>query len=123
MPVVKNEHTVNGQPITILIDVHEPQTDESVEQDVSSGVLGIPQPAEHILQTARDIFGEGLQLAQHCATRVVSSFNDMPDAVRPDEYEVQLAIRLDTELGAVLAKMGTEAQLQVSLRWTRSENL
>jgi len=37
---------------------------------------------------------------------------------RPDELEVQLAVRLDYELGAVLVAKGSAgAQLQVTMRW------
>ena len=34
---------------------------------------------------------------------------------------VQLAIKLDTEVGALLAKIGTEAQMQVTLEWKNKD--
>ncbi len=40
---------------------------------------------------------------------------------RPSEFEVQLAIKLDSQVGAILAKASAEAQLQVTMKWVKSE--
>jgi hypothetical protein len=45
----------------------------------------------------------------------------MDDEVKPNEFEVQLAIKLNSEVGAALTKLGGEAQMQVTMKWTLKE--
>ena len=45
----------------------------------------------------------------------------MHDDVKPNEFEVQLAIKLNSEVGAALTKFGAEAQMQVTMKWTLKE--
>ncbi|WP_157252916.1 CU044_2847 family protein [Nonomuraea typhae] len=75
------------------------------------------EPARRVVTMARDVFGEGVELARSCAARVAEGLSDLGAAVRPDEFELQVAIKLDSEVGAVVAKAGAGAQLQVTMRW------
>ncbi|CAM5584634.1 Trypsin-co-occurring domain-containing protein OS=Streptomyces fumanus OX=67302 GN=GCM10018772_50670 PE=4 SV=1 [Streptomyces fumanus] len=45
-----------------------------------------------------------------------TALRGLEEALRPDEIELQLAIRLDAGV-ATLVRSGAEAQLQVALRW------
>lgn len=74
-------------------------------------------PAARVIEVARDVYGDGLDLARRCAEQAASRFSGMAEAVRPDEIEVQLAIKLDASLGAVVVQTAAEAQLQVTFRW------
>ena len=76
--------------------------------------------AERVIESAEDLFGDGLKLAKNCATKVADSIDSMDDRIRPEQVEVQLAIKLDSEIGAVLAKASAGAQMQVTLRWSPS---
>jgi hypothetical protein len=85
---------------------------------VYDGVDTRANPAERVLDAARDVYGDGLALARRLAEQAADSFAGMPRALRPAEIEMQLAIKLDASLGAVLVQTGAEAQLQVTFRWT-----
>ncbi len=63
------------------------------------------------------MYGDGLDLARRCAEQAATRFQGIADGARPDEIEVQLAIKLDASLGAVLVQSSAEAQLQVTFRW------
>ena len=52
------------------------------------------------------------------AGQAARGLSDLGEGLKPDEVELQLSIRLDAELGAILVKSGAEAQLQVTFRWT-----
>lgn len=78
-------------------------------------------PAEKAVAVARDLLGDGVQLARACAQRFTDGLKDLGKGVSPDEVELQLGITLDAELGAVLAKTKTSAQLQITLRWQLME--
>ncbi|PRX48947.1 hypothetical protein B0I32_13940 [Nonomuraea fuscirosea] len=44
---------------------------------------------------------------------------DLPEEVKPDEFEMQLAVKLDGKVGAKIVELNSGAQLQVTLRWKR----
>lgn len=112
MPVYTNPH--DGQEIVIAIEVDKlPATPSPYYTDLRDG--------NQRLKAARDLFGDGLELAKNCATRVVSSIKEMGDTAKPDEFQLQFAIKLDTEVGAIIAKTSTEAQLQVTMTWKTDE--
>ncbi|HYT94315.1 MAG TPA: CU044_2847 family protein [Gemmataceae bacterium] len=43
---------------------------------------------------------------------------DLPSVDRPTEVQVEFGVRLNAQVGAVLAKTETEGHLQVTMRWT-----
>jgi hypothetical protein len=80
-------------------------------------VYGETRNAAATLKAAGDLFGDGLELARRTAGRVVESIKKMEDEIRPNEFEVQLAIKLDGEVGAFVVKTSAEAQLHVRMKW------
>jgi hypothetical protein len=118
VPIIKSTSEVEGEQIDIYIEVDkvpEGFDSENPYQDVRES------PARKSLKAMGNVFGEGLALTRKCAVQVVRSVNQMTDAVKPDEFEVQLAIKLNSEVGAVLTKFGGEAQMQVTMKWTLKE--
>ncbi|MEU5367349.1 CU044_2847 family protein [Streptomyces sp. NPDC005925] len=71
---------------------------------------------QRVVRVARDVYTEGLDLARRCAAQAVRRFGELPQGLRPDEIEMQLAIKVDAGVAA-LVKSGAEAQLQLTLRW------
>jgi hypothetical protein len=71
---------------------------------------------QRVVRVAHDVYTEGLDLARRCAAQAVRRFGELEEALRPDEVELQLAIKLDAGV-ATLVRSGAEAQLQVTLRW------
>ncbi|MCX5330652.1 CU044_2847 family protein [Streptomyces sp. NBC_00140] len=74
--------------------------------------------ADRVLELTRNVYQDGLELARRCAVQAARQLGDLGQGLKPDEVELQLSIKLDAELGAVLVKSGAEAQLQVTFRWT-----
>lgn len=114
MPVYEDTQLIDGQEITIAIEVDKMPAASSPYQDLRDG--------SKRLEMARDLFGEGMELAQSCAIRVVDSVKAMSETAKPDEFQLQFSISLDTEVGAIIAKTSTEAQLQVSMTWKTKES-
>lgn len=86
--------------------------------EVFNGIDTRGNAAERVLAVTRNVYDDGLELARRCAIQAARRFADLGQELKPDEIELQLSIKLDTELGAVLVKSGAEAQLQVTFRWT-----
>lgn len=72
-----------------------------------------------VVQVAHDAYTEGLDLARRCAAQAVRRFGEMAEDLRPDEIEMQLAIKVDAGVVA-LVRSGAEAQLQITFRWQTS---
>lgn len=111
MPIIESKDVVNGEEVVIYIEVDSiPSTRSPYEN-----VRGVK--ATGVVAAARDVFGEAMQLTRSCAKRVVESVKQMEKETRPDELEVKLAIKLDSEVGAVIAKVNTGAQIEVTMKW------
>lgn len=115
MPIVRTTETVGEEQVPVLIEVDEvpPKQVDDVYGPARGG------RSEKVLDAAGGLFNDGLQLARSCATEAVQAINQAGDAVRPHEFQVALAIKLDAEVGAVLAKSRAGAQLQVTMTWRR----
>lgn len=110
MAIVKSVSTVEGQDVTIYIEVDELPGEESPYDDTRGGRSDIPE-------AARDLFEDGLALARNCAKQAVEGINKLDHAFRPEEFEVKLAIKMDSEMGAFLAKLSAGAQMEVTMKW------
>jgi len=112
--VVKSTELLEGDSVAILVEVDHPPIQPGVYGDVRGG-------AEKVIEGAHDVFGKGLDLARTCASQVVESVRKVQEDHRPDEFQVQLAIKLDAEVGAILSKMSAGAQMQVTMTWRPSK--
>jgi hypothetical protein len=112
MPIVKTEHPINGQNIDILIEVDDvPPTNDPYADD------NLRSPATNVLDASRDLFGEGVALARNCAAVVVENIRQLDATILPSAFEVQFAVKLSSEMGAIITKLGAEAQLQITMKW------
>ena len=109
--IIKSTSVVDDKTVDIYIEVDTiPPPDEDPE--LRSG-------ADGAIKAVGDLFGKGLALSRNCATEVIHSIEKMDDKVKPNEFEVKLAIKLDSQAGVpYLVKLGTEAQMEVTMKWT-----
>src|SRR5258708_19779412 len=107
MPVIPSTVTNNdGTITTIYIEVDKPEVISTANAfaDTRDGQ-----------QVVSDVFNKGMDLLHTCAEQIVTTVKKVEQRARPAEFEVLLAIKLDAQVGAILAKTSTEAQLQVRL--------
>lgn len=74
-------------------------------------------PLGQVREISADLLREGMDLVGSCAKSAHDVLAQIPKPRRPDEFELQIAVKLDASIGAVLAKSTAGAQLQVVLRW------
>ncbi|GAA2107290.1 CU044_2847 family protein [Actinomadura alba] len=116
MVVVEVEGRAGGAPIQIEV-TEVPSADMA---DVYGGEE-TRAVREKVMRLARPLFSEALDLVDSCATEVRQRLDAMTDAIRPDEFELQFAVKLDAKLGAAIVESTSGAQLQVVLRWTAKD--
>ncbi|NET61723.1 MAG: hypothetical protein F6K47_38070 [Symploca sp. SIO2E6] len=119
MPIIKSTSEVDGEQVDIYIEVD--QVPEVSDSQKSYRSTTRHKALEKSIKAMGDRFGDGLDLSRKCAAQVVHSVNQMHDTVKPNEFEVQLAIKLSSEVGAVVTKLGGEAQMQVTMKWILKE--
>lgn len=116
MPIIESQAVIDGETISIFIEVDKvPTPKNEYYNDEERG------PTEKVIQAVRDVFGDGLHLVHNCAVQAVKAIKGMGTAIQPDEFEIQVAVKLDADVGAVLAKFGAEAQMQVTMKWIHEE--
>lgn len=116
MHIVETKQIVDGEEVTIYIEVDNLPTTEDPYGDTRGA-------KDQVVNAARDMLGDAMQLTHSCAQRVVKSVKAMDKAIRPEEFEVKLAIKLDSELGAFVAKASSGAQIEVAMKWKPRDEL
>ncbi|WP_247706633.1 CU044_2847 family protein [Streptomyces liliiviolaceus] len=103
-------------PIPVQIEV-------DLDPDADGGLAAVygdeevrGRVAQRVVEVARDAYTDGLELARRCAAQAVGRFAELTDDLRPDEIEMQLSIKVDAGMAALVTSKA-EAQLQVTFRW------
>lgn len=118
MAIIRDTVQCNGQEVEVFIEVGDlvdtqtllPRHDGASSQDPLGVAQGGAHQVKNAFVSARDLIGA-------CASNVSEAVLKMTEKTRPTEWEVQIGIKFNSELNAILAKSQGEAQLQVTLRW------
>lgn len=95
---------INGQTIYFEFDI---DSDYNIE-DVS---------IKNNLSKAADAFESALDTIEIVAKETIKKIKKFDQDIAPDEFEFQFGIKLNGEYGAVLAKVGGEAQLSIKMTY------
>jgi hypothetical protein len=85
-----------------------------VETEPLSPVTRVSRQGD-VLRAVGQTFDDAIGRVRDAATAALGQFTSM--AVRPDEVEIKFGVKLDAEVGAVIAKTGVTGQLEVTLTW------
>lgn len=109
MPIIESTEIINGEEVKILI------ADCTLASVSSKAVRG--STAIDVIEKAQGAFRSGVELVKQCATQVVEGVHNLDDTLKPEELQIQLAIKLGASAGAFLTNLNSEAQMQVTLKW------
>ena len=87
----------------------------SVHVDVDEAPCMQRVAREGKIPDARETFEKGLNEVHHAASAALTQFRSM--ARQPNEVEITFGVRLDAQVGAVLAKTGMAGNFEVKLTW------
>jgi len=96
------------EPITVLVEF--PQ-----RSGVRKGLLGAPDLAQQSAQA----LDKAMDSIQGMAQRVTEMRKKLPAEMAA--VEIEFGLKLDAEAGALVAKMGGEASIQVRLKWEKGK--
>ena len=92
-----------------------------IEFDVGSGVRKVSRAGKDmdaLAKKSKQALDHAMNTIHHMARRVSATIDSLdPVAARPSEVEASFALKLETEVGAVIAKAGLGAEINVKLIW------
>ena len=89
---------------------------------VSKGGMGtLSAGAEELVEKSKQALDRAMDTIQGMAKRTIAAAKNLTDP--PDAIEVAFGIKLDAEAGAMVAKAGTEASINVKMVWRPKEKL
>jgi hypothetical protein len=94
----------DGSSLLVEVDDQEP------------GIQRASRGDDLIIQ-AKHSLDDALDHIQAMATLTLTKLQDLPR--RPDDLEVEFGVRLNAEVGAVIAKTQAEGHLKVKLAWRK----
>jgi hypothetical protein len=70
-----------------------------------------------ISEEAKQNFEKIMKIVKDTAQSAHSSFRKIPKEAMPSEFTLSFGVKLSTTAGAVFAKVGTEGNFQITLKW------
>jgi hypothetical protein len=105
----------DGEVVPILIEVADSGDVDNFYDDVETrGILD-----KTVTKLTRQLYAEAIELACACAGQTRKQLHALPEAERPDEFEVQFAMSVDAKIGAKIVEAGSASQVQVRMQWSR----
>ncbi|MGH3913021.1 MAG: CU044_2847 family protein [Pseudonocardiaceae bacterium] len=86
-----------------------------VDVDEEPGVTRVSRQGR--IRDARSTFETALAEVREAATAALTQFRTM--ACQPEEVEIVFGVRLDAEVGAVIARTSMQGNFEVKLKWRR----
>jgi hypothetical protein len=86
-------------------------------EDLSSRPVMRGAGATELVSKADETFEQALARVGPTSAAIVGRFRQMPQ--QPDEVEIQFGIKINAEVGAIIAKTSGEANFRIVVRWKR----
>ena len=89
------------------------ETENPISRPVTRGGRGT-----ELVSKADETFEQALERVGPTSAAIVERFRRM--AQQPDELEIEFGIKINAELGAIIAKTSGEANFRIAVRWKRA---
>jgi hypothetical protein len=86
-----------------------------VDFTVGPGLKQVALSPAELARKSAEAIDSAMNTIHVMASRVISSVNDIVE--RPSQFEVTFGIKFDAQTGAIIAKAGMEASINVKLTW------
>ncbi len=100
----------NSAPAPVAVPVDEPGLPTPA---------GMPQPAQEIQARSQAAIEAAMQTIRTMALKTETMLQSIPDGAQPRAMRVKFGIQLDFQVGAIMAKSGAGATLEVEMEWAR----
>ncbi len=107
---------VKAKDVTILVDFGE---DGGGLVPVSRGGGRMGEVTGELVEKSKEAIDQAMDTIQGMAAKTIAAAKAIAEP--PDAIEVEFGIKLDAEVGAMVAKAGTEASITVKMVWRPKE--
>jgi Trypsin-co-occurring domain 1 len=88
-----------------------------VEFSPAAGIIQTSLTPEDIAQKSAQAVDKAMDTVREMAKRAIATLDTL--ANKPTQVELEFGIKLSTEMGALIAKTSTEANITVKMTWER----
>jgi signal transduction histidine kinase len=83
--------------------------------------LGAQEMLEKAAESSKKAIERAMKSMRGMAKRTMQTIREIPLTDRPNSLTVAFGLKLDAEAGAVVAKAGAEATINVTMTWTHAD--
>ena len=88
-----------------------------VEFADESGLIRVSNDPDELLNKSKMAIERSMKTVQRMAKKAVKTIQAIPISERPSTVEFQFGIKMNGEVGAVVAKVSSEAAITVTMTW------
>jgi hypothetical protein len=88
-----------------------------VEFEDEHGLRSVSNDPAELLEKSKEAIERSMETVQRMAKKAIKTIKAIPVSERPTTFQFQFGVKLNGELGAVVAKLGTEAAFTVTMTW------
>jgi hypothetical protein len=92
-----------------------------VEMTPTPGVRSVSIDPKDIAEKSKEAIDHAMKSMRGMAKKTVKAIKEIPVTERPHKLEVSFGLKLTAEGGALVAKAGVEAAINVTMTWERKE--
>lgn len=85
-----------------------------------AGVRSVSLSSKDIVEKSREAIDDALKTMRKMAKKSVKAIREIPVTERPNTISITFGLKLNAEGGAVIAKAGVEAAINVTMTWQRT---
>jgi len=91
-----------------------------VEFAPTPGVRSVSLSPKDVAEKSKEALDDALKTMQAMAKKSVNAIREIPVTERPNTISISFGLKLSAEGGAVVAKAGVEAAINVTMTWQRT---
>ena len=92
-----------------------------VEFEDESGLRSVSNDPEELLEKSKMAIERSMETIQGMAKKAIKTIKAIPVSERPSTVQFQFGIKMNGEAGAVVAKVGAEAAITVTMTWEHKD--
>ena len=92
-----------------------------VEFEDESGLRSVSNDPNELLEKSQMAIERSMKTVKRMAKKAVKTIKEIPVSERPSTVQFQFGIKMNGEAGAVVAKMGAEAAITVTMTWEHKD--
>jgi hypothetical protein len=88
-----------------------------VEFEDEAGLRSVSNDPDELLNKSKAAIERSMKTIETMAKKAIETIKAIPVSERPSTFQFQFGIKMNGEAGAVVAKVGAEAAITVTMTW------